>query len=305
MEHFDFFRYDLNLLVAFDALYTERSVSRAARKVGIGQSGMSHALAKMREVFKDELFIRSSHGIAPTVLAMQISGPVRAVLQGAHAILVDRPSFDPATSEHRFVLAMPDAQQLIILVPLLKVLRERAPGMLIQTIPFERDRALEQVDDGAADLAIGVFTEEAARRRAVALYRDRHVCIFNPRLVPLSGPKLAMKDYLAYPHLLLSHARDVHGVVDAALEKRKLRRKVIATTPYSHALPFLLKDIAAIGIVPRLLALRCARLMGLSVAEPPIDTGGITVTMAWHLRNEGDRAHQWLRTEILAISGSL
>lgn len=302
MKHFDFFKYDLNLLVAFDALYAERSVTKAARKVGVGQPAMSQSLARLRELFKDELFLRSSAGIHPTALATELAGPVREALQQFHAIVTRRPSFDPASAEVSFTLAMSDANELTFLPELAKRVHEASPGSRIGTIAFERQRMLSQLDASEVDLVVGVSGHTSPRHRHETLYFERHICLYNARLIRAKTP-ISLKDYLAHPHVLLSFSGDSIGVVDQLLAKRKAKRKVIVTTPHAHAIPFIVQAVPAIALVPERLGERCAKIAGLVSSRPPVDTGGFEVSMLWHTRNDNDPAHSWLREQLRAVCG--
>ncbi len=301
MKHFDFFKYDLNLIIALDALFEERSVTRAAARVGITQSAMSQALRRLREALKDDLFIRTSTGIEPTNAAVALAAPLREALEQIHATLINRPTFDPASAERVFSLSMPDALQLPLMPALVSAVARAAPAVTLRTVQFERLRVDRQLDEGDVDIAIGRFEAPDARHLVANLYEERHVCVFNPRLVKLKLP-LQLDDYLRYPHVLLAFAGDTTGVVDEHLEQRRRKRRVIATTPYAHVLPFVLEQAAAIGIVPSRLADRCAAFARLTITDPPLKLKPYTICMKWHARQHGDSGLQWLRDLVATIS---
>jgi DNA-binding transcriptional LysR family regulator len=304
VRHFDFFKFDLNLLVAFDALYAERSVTRAAQRVGMGQPGMSHALARLREQFQDELFVRAGSGIQPTVLAERLAEPVREVLQQAHAVFARRPRFDPHSDQREFLLAMPDGQQLVILPPLTQQLQAHAPHARLRTVAFDRRRVFLQLEDGEIELTVGVFDSTAPGLRVEVLYAETHACVYNPKLIRVRSP-LRLEEYLAHPHVLLSHAGDTVGVVDKVLAKRNLKREIVATTPSAHVIPFLLREVKAFGIVPSRIAQSVARSAGLAICRPPVETGGFEVSMVWRSRSDGDQAHVWLRDQLRQVARRL
>jgi DNA-binding transcriptional LysR family regulator len=304
MRHFDFFKYDLNLLVAFDALYVERSVTRAAQRVGMGQPGMSHALARLRELLQDELFVRAGNGIEPTMLAESLAGPVREALQQAHAVFARRPRFDPLSDQREFVLAMPDGQQFVILPPLAQQLQARAPHVRLRTVAFDRRRVFTQLEEGEIELTVGVFGSTPPGLRVEVLYAETHACVYNPKLIRVRAP-LRLEQYLEHPHVLLSHAGDAVGVVDKALAKRNLKREVFATTPSAHVIPFLLREVKAFGIVPGRIAQRVARSAGLAICRPPVETGGFEVSMVWRSRCHSDPAHAWLRDQLRRVARRL
>jgi LysR family transcriptional regulator, mexEF-oprN operon transcriptional activator len=301
LKPFDFFKYDLNLLVAFDALYSERSVTGAAKHVGMGQSGMSHALARLRELFKDPLFARSGSGIVPTAFATQMAEPIRDLLRQAHGLIVNPPRFDTATSEAVFRLAMSDACALVLLPPLIGSVNAVAPGVQVLTESFDRRRVETQLIEGAIDVAIGVFPSTVPRLRSELLFVERHVCLHNPDLIKLRSP-ISLKDYLAYPHVLMTLAGDAVGVVDPLLSKRGLKRQIIATTPYAYLIPFILQQVKAIAIVPERLVAECSKATKLMMSPPPMRLEGYQVTMVWHPRTDADKGQTWLRDQVRGAS---
>jgi LysR family transcriptional activator of mexEF-oprN operon len=294
MNHFDFFRHDLNLLVAFDALYAEKSVSVAAQKMGISQSAMSQSLARLRTAFDDELFIRSSRGMEPTRLAIELSTPLHDTLLRVHKLLVSRPAFDPAKAERVFSLTMSDTQQLSLLPATLERLSREAPMVTLRTLPLERERVDKQLDEGQLDLAISRFEQPDARHGTELLFEENHVCLFNPKLVKVSKA-MTLEEYMRYPHVMISHGGGLTGAVDDQLPARAGKRRMALTTPYSQAIPYILEQVAAIGIIPGRMAARCMKSASLSQASAPIKLAPYRIHMKWHARNSNDPGLQWLQ----------
>ncbi|GAB4113576.1 MAG: LysR family transcriptional regulator [Rubrivivax sp.] len=290
VDHFDFFRVDLNLLVAFDALYVERHVSRAAARVGVTQPAMSHSLARLRALFADELFLRRAAGVAPRV---------RQVLDGAHALLTDGSVFEPARSRRIFRLALSDAQQAVMLPGLLSRLHAAAPEAGLQALPFERTRVRAQLAGGELDLAISRFDEPGEDFRATALCEERHVALYHPEQLRLDGP-LDLRQYLAHPHVLLSFGGDRSGVADEALARAGHRRRVLATTPHAHVVGMLLARTPAIALLPSRIARPVAGWFGLVVTEPPLDLAPWTLAALRHRRSDGDAGLRWLEGLLVA-----
>lgn len=307
MKHFDFFKHDLNLLVAFDALYEERSVSRAAVRVGITQSAMSQALGRLRRMLRDDLFVRHAAGVAPTRVADTLAPRVAGALREIHAVLVEGARFDPAVAQRVFTLSMPDAQQLVLLPDLLARLRAAAPGSTLRTVPFDRKQLDEALATGDVDLAIGRFDGEASQAlHGEDLYEEQHVCLYNPALVKVRGAAgdLSVDEYLRWPAVLLAFGGDTRGVLDDKLAALGKARQVIATTPYAHVLPFLLERVAAIGIVPSRVAWRCLAAARLRAAAPPVALPAYRVRAVWHARADGDPGLVWLRGVIRAVAAA-
>jgi DNA-binding transcriptional LysR family regulator len=215
---------------------------------------------------------------------------------------VQRAAFDPASTEQAFVLSVPDGCEVALLPGLLQRIQAAAPRVRIQSVSFDRRHVMRQLEDAEIDLAIGVFATNT-RYLAELLYVERHACLYNPKLIR-HKPPIGLQEYLAYPHILISHTGGAVGVVDLALGERNLKRTVLASTPYAHLIPFLLQEVKAFGIVPRRLAERVAKPAGLAVCPPPIDTGDYRVSMIWHPRSQADPAHTWLRALIKAVAAA-
>ena len=225
IDHANLSRLDLNLLVAFDALLTERSVTRAAARVGLGQSAMSHNLGRLRALFGDELLTRGAEGMRPTPRALALADPVRVTLAQIQAAVLQREAFDPSTAERSFRVGLADSIEVAVIPGLLARLRAVAPAVSLRLRSIERSSILEDLDTGKLDLGIGVFDQGQVHHKRRALYSDSFLCLFNPAQLNFSVP-ISVEDYLSVPHVLASLTDDAHGAVDEALAKRKLKRTI-------------------------------------------------------------------------------
>ena len=250
-------RIDLNLLVHFDALLTERSVTRAAVRVGIGQSAMSHNLARLRELFGDELLTRGPEGLRLTPRAAALIEPVRATLTHIQAIISTDQAFDPATTVRTFRFGLPDSMEVLIMPALLARLREVAPGIQLRLYNFDFSRLLDELDSDELDLAIGydAFPQGQAHHKRRLLFTETYLCIFNAETTGVAPP-ISIDDYVRLPHLLtsLKPGRSVRGVVDEALEKLGLQRTVALTTPRFLTVPSLVARAPVIATMHARLA---------------------------------------------------
>jgi DNA-binding transcriptional LysR family regulator len=173
IDHANLSRLDLNLLVAFDALLTERSVTRAAARVGLGQSAMSHNLARLRTLFGDELLTRGAEGMRPTPRALALADPVRVTLAQIQAAVLQRKAFDPATAERIFRIGLADSIEVAVIPSLLARLRKEAPSVSLRLRSINRYSVLEELDTGKLDLGVGVFDQGQIQSQAPApLYRQ-------------------------------------------------------------------------------------------------------------------------------------
>jgi LysR family transcriptional activator of mexEF-oprN operon len=296
----DFRRADLNLLPVFGALLKERSVTRAAGRLYLGQPAVSAALVRLREMFKDELFLRTAKGMEPTARALELAERLGPALEIIHREMFGAPRFDPATAERTFRLGMPDSIEVALVPSLIERLRREAPGVRVAIRLAGHDQGARLLDDGEMDLGISRFTEVAGWHRQENLYREGYVCLFDGTRLGIRAP-IGLEDYLARPHLLMSFAGDFEGVVDEALERLRLRRRVALSTTRFSALPFILKEIDAIATLPTSMARRCATAFHLTLSPTPIELETFTISMLWHGRHDRDPGHVWLREVVKSL----
>jgi len=300
IDHTNLSRLDLNLLVAFDALLSERSVTRAASRIGLGQSAMSHNLARLRRLFDDELFTRSADGMQPTPRALALADPVRNALRTVQSAVLESGPFNPGTADRVFRIGIADSIEVAIMPALVERLRALAPGISIRLRPANRIDVLEELDSGQLDLGIGVFEQGHVHHFRRQLYTDHFLCLFSPEQLRLSSP-ISLDDYLKHPHILTSLADDTRGVVDEALAKQKLRRKVIMTTPGFLAVPFVVRRAPVLITMPSRLAHYFAEAFSLATSPVPIDVPRFAISLLWHGSFNRDMSHTWLRQTIASL----
>jgi LysR family transcriptional activator of mexEF-oprN operon len=294
MKHIDFRRIDLNLLLAFDALMSERNVGRAAAVVGVGQPAMSHALSRLRELFDDPLFVRTRQGMEPTSRAQHVATAVHDVLIQVHELVRHKPAFDPGMAAQTLRLGLSDNIEASLVPSLVERLRSEAPRMRVLVRSSNRERALQLLDDDGIDLAIGFLPDSPPWVARERLFVERLVCVFNPRLVAIRGT-LTMKQYLAHAHVLVSLREDPTGIADEILARRKLKRTVVLTTPHFLSVPLLLRKQPLISTLPECMARHCASLAGLQISPLPFRSPTYDVSVLWHSRRTHDPANIWLR----------
>lgn len=287
---------DLNLLLALDLLVEEASVTQAAQKLHMSQSAMSHALKRLRILLDDPILIRTSQRqMEVTPYARQISVQVRQVLSSIQETLLVRETFDPATAQDTFRIAASDYVESTLGVTLLQQLTAQAPHVRIRIIEMTKDKVLTALDDHRIDLFIGAGLEPKGWHLSEALYSETFVCVLQSES-PLS--ELSVEAYQMRSHILVSLQNDFQGIVDRLFEDQGLSRHVVWSTPHFMSVPFLLNDSDCVALLPRRLAERCARSMGLMLIPPPIDAPGFTVSMVWHQRDNQQPQHQWLRNQV-------
>ena len=243
MNRIDLRQVDLNLLKAFDALERHRSVTKAGQALGLGQPAMSHALARLRELTMDELFVRSASGLQPTPRALQLIGPLRSALSQIEVALYGAQDFQPETAAQDFRIGMSDLVSAAVLPKLARTLSRTAPGVTMSVLNSDRFNAAALLDGCEIDLAIGLFPETAEWHVKEALFEEHHSCVFNPKLVKAKAP-ISLADFTAYPHILVTLKGDRQGFVDDILGKMGQKRRVLIASPYFLLAGYLLHQTA-------------------------------------------------------------
>ena len=289
-------RIDLNLLVHLDALLTERSVTRAAARVGLGQSAMSHNLARLRDVFGDELLTRGPEGLRLTPRATALVEPVRTALAQIQGLVSRDEAFEPGTAERTFRVGLPDSMEILIVASLLAHLRAVAPGIRLRLHNIDSSQLLDDLDADRLDLAVGYgdFAQGQAHHKRRLLFDETYLCMFNAERTGITAP-ISLDDYLRLPHVLTSLRPGERGVVDDALAQLGLRRTVVLTTPRFLAVPFLVARAPVMVTMHARMARLFAAELELSLSEPPVELQDVAVSMLWHGSYDRDPAHVWLR----------
>ena len=303
IDHANLARLDLNLLVALDALLAERGVTRAADRVGLGQSAMSHNLARLRALFGDELLTRGPEGMRPTPRALALAEPVRAALAQVQALLSRDEAFDPRTAERTFRVGLPDSTEVLLVPALLARLCEEAPGVHLRLHNIDPSRLLDDLDADRLDLAVGMgtFPQGQAHHKQRLLLTETYLCMFNAERAGVSAP-ITLEDYVRLPHVLTSLRPGERGVVDDALAKLGLKRTVVLTTPRFLAVPFLVARAPVVVTMHSRLARLFAAELDLSLSPPPVELQEVAVSLIWHASYDRDPAHAWLRGEIVRLA---
>ena len=300
----DIASFDLNLLKAFDALYAERHVTRAGLRIGLSQSAMSGALTRLRELFEDELFVRTPSGMQPTPRAHDLAGPVSDALRLVRGVL-QSDGFDPATADHAFTIAMTDYAAFVLLSPLLAPLSVKAPGIDVRVRGmFGRSEAVELLDSGEANLAIGFPVEASARILMRPLLEEGFACVAR-RGHPAFADGASLEAFAAAPHLLVSPGGHRTGLVDRKLAALGLERRVVLSLPQFLVAPFVIAETDLVATFASRVARRFAAIgVGIAVHEPPIELPCWPLATMWHRRADAHAATVWLRNIIAEIAAS-
>lgn len=290
---------DLNLLVAFEALYETRNVTLAGQRIHRAQPSVSSALNRLRRVFNDELFVRTADGMQPTDHAVALMPAISSALDQIRRALEQGAGFDPAAADgRRFTLAASDYADVVLVPHIVARLRREAPAADLRVARLDRATIYEQLDNGSVDIAIGGHLTAPKRMRVTPLHEESFVCIADKQHPGLRGRKLTLDRYVALPHALFVPSDDgsARGVIDASLARLGRKRRVACTFAHIVALPHAVVGTDLIATLARRAALRLAgHALSLRPLPPEVDPGPFGIDMVSSRRAPADAALAWLQ----------
>ncbi|MBC7803531.1 MAG: LysR family transcriptional regulator [Candidatus Parcubacteria bacterium] len=290
---------DLNLLRVFDAVLRDRSVTSAAKHLGLTQPAVSNALARLRLQFEDALFVRTPTGMDATPFARELSEPVRQALALLESALAHGPGFDPSTSTRAFRFYMSDLGQIEFLPRLVERTQQVAPGVRLESVALEVEDIGDALAAGTLDLAVGFLPGLGQPVRRQPLFRDPYVCLMRADH-PDIGKTLTKKQFLAASHALVSY-KGGHRVIEEALERAGLARKIALRVPHFTVVPMVLERSDLILILPQKVARVYERQGGFRYLPLPVQIPPADVAAHWHARFERDPGNRWLRETVMEL----
>ena len=296
---------DLNLLVAFDALMDERSVTRAAGRLSLSQPGMSNTLARLRKLFGDPLLVREGLTLVPTPRADALRQPVHDALAIIRAALDQRTGFDPVADQATWTVSCSDYSLLMLIGPLVRRLAAGAPGVTIRALPRAPD-PVGLLRASAADLVIEpAEIMPDAQLASQRLFADRWLCCVWAGNAAV-GDEMTMDTYLRLGHLVYSMGRgQPASIVDQHLERSRVPRRIEFTVESFLLVPFLLEGTDLVTVVPERAVPHLRRSAAIRVLEPPVPLPAITEMLWWHPRHTANPAHAWIRGRIAEVAAEL
>ncbi|MEO8020166.1 MAG: LysR family transcriptional regulator [Pseudomonadota bacterium] len=292
---------DLNLLVIFDALLRARSVSAAARKLGMSQPAASLGLQRLRKIFGDPLFIRTARGIHPTPHAEILGPKLEAILDRIRTDVLQQPTFDPATVDRAVTLNMQDIGEAVFLPRLLERLSKVAPGVQLRAVNLpvgDLERALRS---GEVDLVLGHFPElESTSLYQQRLFAHSFVCLVRADH-PQIGAELSRKQFLDSEHAVVSLPGRKNDSLDIDLAAQDLTRRVSVRIEHFLAVPTILGTSDLICTVPYAIGSILAKLGDLRLVRLPVKAKPRVVRQHWHSRFHHDAANRWLRRVVAEL----
>lgn len=291
---------DLNLMLVFEAMMTDKHLSRAAKGMGLSQSAMSGALARLRVVYKDPLFVRSARGMLPTHKAEQLKEPIAKALAILRSSLAEEGEFNPLECDKTFRIALSDWMCVSFLPDIDQRIKKEAPHVNLVIRNMSPKEMYEALMAGELDLGIsGQANFERGVYKQVLYYETGKCFVWSGH--PAIKTSLSLKDYVRFPHILFSPQGSGLGFVDKALAKKKLKRRIGLRVVYSLAIPSLIVNTDYIATTPTPIATFAAQHFPIKIFDPPLPISGGNITQYWNRANHTDPAHQWLRGIIMDI----
>lgn len=290
---------DLNLLRVLVQVHRDRSVSLAAEHLGLSQPAVSSALKRLREALGDRLFIPTARGMQATPLADQIAPRIALALVAIGESMASKVSFDAATSQRQFTIAMTDIGEIHFLPPLLRSLQACAPGVGIATVRNTAVNLRLEMEQGKVDLALGHLPDLSTDFHQRLLFTQRYVCLFRTGH-PLASAEDPLAAYAAAEHVRVLSLGTGHGRVDEFIDKTGIRRRIRLHVPHFVALTDVLESSDLVATVPEVFARRCAKRFDLALRAHPVDPPPIEIRAFWHTKVHQDPANRWLRELLIS-----
>lgn len=293
---------DLHALECFDAMMRELSVSRAADRMGLSQSSMSEALARLRERFGDPLLVRTRDGMVATDRAKALLPTVRQVIDQMRAMVEREGRFDSAQSSRQFRIATTDYAQVLLMPGLVRRLQVEAPGCTVGVSPVNIREVELALESGDIDLAIAFYPQPPEGLRRGPLLTDRFVCIARHGH-PAVSHDLTAEAFAALRHISVSPSGLSYfsDIVDLALDARGLARQVVITCPHFLLASYLVSQSDLVLVLPHEGAKTLARFFPLQVVDVPLTLKPMELSLYWHERCHHSAAQQWLRETVRSV----
>jgi DNA-binding transcriptional LysR family regulator len=293
-------RLDLTQIRLLAELSRSGSVSRAAQLIGISQSAASHALAKLRMILGDPLFSRTPDGFEPTPFGARVGNASCEALDTLHAGLNSADKFDPRTTTKTFNFFMNDIGQTVLLPPLLRLLKEKAPGASARVLPVPLENPGAALSSGAVDFAVGFFDNLNTGFLQSLVFHEHYVCIVRTNH-PKFRSGITLDAFRNAEHAIADATGMAHAIIDRFLARHRIKRNPTLRVPGLHVLPMLVASSDLIAVVPSRLAEVFAPRVSIKVLPPPIAFPEFDVCIHWHERYHHDPGIRWMRKEFVNL----
>lgn len=289
-------QFDLNLLVALDALLEEGNVTGAADRLHLSVPAMSRTLGRLRRATGDEILVRTGRTMTPTAYAVAVRPDVHVLVEQAQSLLAPARELDLAALERTFTVRCHDSVATAIAPALLTEVRGRAPGVRVRFLA-EASADTDELRHGHVDLEIGAGGPASPEISTQTIGFDRLVVAFRADHA-LAGDALALEDYTHAEHVSVSRRGRLRDLIDDVLHRAGRQRRVVATAPTSVVALRIVAESDLLAAIPEQTSRPLVEALGLRTAPIPLDLPTVPLVCAWHRRYDGDPAHAWLRHQI-------
>ena len=293
----------MNLLVMFDALMAERHVTRAAARAAMSQPAMSNALSRLRILFKDELLVRTAHGMEPTARAIELSESVRQILLQTERLVLTDSSFDPGSSERTFTIRMSDLVGSLLLPGCVRKLASIAPGITLDVLHIAPERSVRALEEDHLDFAISFDLAHGRLIRSDTLMSDRMVCAMR-KGHPLSAGRMTMNRFLDARHLRVAMSPTDLRFVDSQLATQGLGRKISVNVPQWLLVPEMLRQTDLLGVISERIGNKLES-QGIVCKPLPFESPEFEWKIYSQHRHVHSRAHAWMKQLIIGEAALL
>lgn len=295
--------FDLRLLLVFDALIQERSVTRASERLGITQPAASNALNRLRHHLHDPLFLKTASGMEPTQRALDLAGPVAQALRQLEVVLTPA-AFPPGRTKWTFQMAVSDHVSIVVLPHLAERMQTAAPGLDLRLKSKTLRTLPAMLDSGEVDLALGYNPNLPRRFKTQKLFEDRYVCLMREGHPLAKGP-LSLQRFAEARHVLVRPSGDSGSLLDELLARRKINRRISMSVTQLISAFFLVESSDLVTAVFRSTAEYCMARAGFRVVARPLPFDPVEITMVWHAGTSDLPAHRWMRSQLAEICRTL
>lgn len=293
---------DLNLIRTFLVLYETRSVTGAAERLFVTQPSVSYALARLRDLLDDPLFVRGRDGMRPSHKAQALYPTFRQALDNIENAIENNDLYEPARSDRRFRLAMTDLGEMTLLPSILQRIHTLAPAVELEVISLEIDHVADWLATGQIDAAICSRRIPGNAVERLPLVPERYVCAIAERFAPATET-LTLPQFLHCHHAVVTRISG-HGMAEEVLNGMGVQRKISLEVPHFSVLPALLQQSPLLVILPLLIARNFARSTPLRIFELPFPVPSFEVALHWQQSATHSPAQRWFRQVIIDAAGS-
>jgi len=294
-------RANLNLLVVFDILMREQNLTKTGQVLSLSQPAISHALKGLREMFNDDLFVKSSGGMRPTDHAIRLIEPVRQALAKIETVLNIEDNFDPEVSNRVFQLGLSDYATFMFLPPVVARLARESPNVSIDVQHINKPEKSHMLDNGDIEMSIALFESPPKSLEYQELFNEKLVCIADKNNKDLEDG-LTLEKFVALPHLLISSSEEPAITVQKALANLGLKRHVALKVRHVVPAGYVVKNSSLIAVLPERLALFLEKMIDVKIHPIPLEIETQKVMLVWHKRNDHDAGLKWLREHVIAVA---